>query len=185
MENKEGTPPGKGPFGLEMGVKKDEYPCPLQELKPGWYKADEVPKPHSAFEYHVLQFSPCSGLSWIKAVGKTITTNDFGTSLQNAFDEMKEKLSKKYGESESFSFLMEGSIWHEPQDWMQGLLNEDRTLAARWKASSQKQLPNQLSCVFLVAEAADTSSGYVAVEYEFENHQIAREEIAALEDDAL
>ena len=98
---------------------------------------------------------------------------------------MKEKLSKKYGESESFSFLMEGSIWNEPQDWMQGLLNEDRTLAARWKASSQKQLPNQLSCVFLVAEAADTSSGYVAVEYEFENHQIAREEIAALEDDAL
>lgn len=175
----------KGPFGLRMGLKRDEYPGSLQEVKPGLYQTTEVPKPHSAFEFHVLQFGPSSGLSWIKAIGKTIETNDFGTPIENAFDDMKKKLVKAYGESENISYLMQGSIWSEPRDWMQGLLNGDRVLAARWEAHSHKELPNQLSSIFLVACATDTSNGYIAIEYAFENHAAAEEEIAELEDDAL
>ena len=80
---------------------------------------------------------------------------------------------------------MEGSIWSEPRDWMQGLLNRERMLAARWDSHSHKQIPDQLSSVFLVAQATDTSSGYIAIENAFKNHEIAEGEIAALEDDAL
>ena len=175
----------KGPFGLEMGLKRDEYLGSLQEVKPGYYQAAEVPKPHSSFEFHILEFGPSSGLSWIKAIGKTIETNDFGTPIESAFEEMKTKLVKTYGASENISYLMEGSIWSEPRDWMQGLLNGDRVLASRWEAHSHKQLPNHLSSIFLLAGATDTSSGYIAIEYAFENHAAAAEEIAALEDDAL
>ena len=185
MDSEIQAAPRKGPFGLEMGLRKDQYPGSLQELKPGTYQTNEVPKPHSAFDLHLLQFGPSSGLAWIKAIGKTIEANDFGTSIESAFDEMKKKLVKTYGESENISYLMEGSIWSEPRDWMQGLLCGERMLAARWEADSHKQLPNQLSSVFLVAQATDTSSGFIAIEYAFKNLESAEEEIAALEDDAL
>ena len=185
MDRQTQAAPRKGPFGLEMGLRKEQYPGSLQEVQPGLYQTSEVPKPHSALEFHVLQFGPSSGLAWIKAIGKTIETNELGTSLESAFDEMKKKLLKTYGSSENISYLMEGSIWSEPRDWMQGLLNGERMLAARWEAHSHKQLPDQLSTVFLVAQATDTSSGYIAIEYAFKNHEIAEEEIAALEDDAL
>lgn len=185
MNSHNETTPKKGPFGLEMGLKRDEYLGSLQEVKPGLYQAAEVPKPHSSFEFHILEFGPSCGLSWIKAIGKTIETNDFGTPIESAFEEMKKKLVKTYGASENFSYLMEGSIWSEPRDWMQGLLNGDRVLASKWEAHSHKQLPNQLSSIYLIACATDTSSGFLAIEYAFENHAASEEEIAALEDDAL
>lgn len=177
----------KGPFGLEMGLKKSDYPGSLLEVesRPGCYQTKDVPKSHSAFEDYILQFGQLSGLCWIKAIGKTIDSNSFGTNIQTAFDEMYKKLVKAYGTSEDFSFLMEGSIWDEPRDWMEALLCGDRILAARWEATADLQLPNHLASIFLVASALDTSSGYIAIEYSFKNKESADEEVAALEDDAL
>lgn len=174
-----------GPFGLSIGLKKDEINGKLTEIKPFVFQTEHVPKKHSSFENYVLKIGPKSGLSWIKAIGKSIQTNDFGISVKASFEEMKDKLAKKYGQPEEYDFLLTGSIWNEPNDWMNGIINGERSLVASWKSSSTQTLPNNLESIFLGAQAEDTSSGYLIIEYSFTNHKASEEEIAEIEDDAL
>ena len=57
-------------------------------------------------------------------------------------EEMKDKLAKKYGQPEEYDFLLTGSIWNEPNDWMNGIINGERSLIASWESSSNQTLPN-------------------------------------------
>lgn len=175
---------GSGPFGLVKGLHIDDIPGQIQEIGSCLYKADTLPKNHSAFEYYILKITPVQGLSWIKAIGSTINTNPYGVELQSAFNEMKMKLEKTYGKSERVDFLMHESIWSEPRDWMQAVLNGERYLAARWE-NPKSQLPSSLDLIFLHVAAVDTYSGLIAIEYSFDNHMSAEQELAMLEDDAL
>jgi hypothetical protein len=86
--------PESGPFGLWMGMKLPDLSAPHEEVAPFKYRITSPPKPHSAFDSYVLQIAPVTGLSWIKAIGKTITTSSFGTDLIGKFDEMEQKLEK-------------------------------------------------------------------------------------------
>ena len=56
---------------------------------------------------------------------------------------------------------------------------------SQWSKETEASLVDSLSSVALVMGAYDTSTGYFAIEYSFENCVQADEEIAALEDDAL
>jgi len=179
------TTPGNGPFGLCKGLRKEDIDVQLVEVKPCFYRADTLPKKHSAFEYYYLQITPVQGLAWVKSIGNTIATNPYGHNLSSAFEEMKGKLSKIYGKPELIDMLMYDSIWNEPRDWMQAINNGERTLAARWENRKQAQLPSDLESVFLYVAAADTYSGYIAIEYAFDNFVASEQEIAMLEDDAL
>ena len=78
----------RGPFGLWMGMRVPDLGSSYQEIGNGLYRLEDVPTPHSAFEGYVLKVGPSAGLGWIKAVGKTIATNSYGTQLISAFDEM-------------------------------------------------------------------------------------------------
>ncbi|MCP5231309.1 MAG: hypothetical protein H6948_04315 [Zoogloeaceae bacterium] len=80
---------------------------------------------------------------------------------------------------------MHDSIWSEPRDWMQGMLSKERILMSEWSKETRATLGDSLTTVALIAGAYDTSSGYIAIEYSFENALNADAEIAALEDDAL
>lgn len=157
----------------------------LIEIAPHKYKLDKPPRPHPAFEFYVLQIAPSSGLSWIKAVGREISTNGFGTSVSSAFAEMEGKLRSTYGNCERTDLLMLGSIWNEPQDWMMGLLKGDRLLASHWELSTGAKLTEAIESVFLGASAADTDSGFIAIEYALKNHAAATQEIDAAQDDVL
>ena len=80
--------------------------------------------------------------------------------------------------------LLNGSIWDEPRDFMMGLLNRERYLLTEW--SSQATLVSDaLAEVGLVASALDGTSGYISVEYSFENAAAAEAEMATAEDQAL
>lgn len=68
---------------------------------------------------------------------------------------------------------------------MQGLLNNERFLMAEWSKDTGATLANSLASVALVVGVNDTSTGYIAIEYSFENFADAEAEIAAMEDDAL
>lgn len=121
----------KGPFGLWMGMKPEEFPGELKEVAPHKYSTSAPPKVHSAFERYVLEMPPKTGLSWIKAIGRDVQTNVFGTTLSGAFADMLQRLTAVYGRGEVNDFLMPGSIWGDPQDWMVGLLKRDRHLFAK------------------------------------------------------
>ena len=185
ISNQEGTS-SSGPFGLKMGMTKDDFKEPLEELAPYKYRLIEIPRKHSKFEDYIGQISPVSGLSWIKAISATINTSAYGHELKNAFLEMREKLARVYGNSELCDQLSYDSIWNEPRDWMQGLLSRERYLFADWSQKSVKgRLPNDLENIYLSATALDSSSGFISIEYYFANHEQAAKEIDLLEDDAL
>ncbi len=129
--------------------------------------------------------TPKAGLCWIKAVAPTIQTNVFGTALRAAFESMEAKLGAVYGKSKRTDLLMSGSIWEDPQYWMQALLSQDRFLMTEWGTTQGSSLKDSLVSVALIASAIDTMSGYIAIEYYFENMKTAEAELAAQEDDVL
>lgn len=175
----------KGPFGLWMGMTADDFGGSLDEIAPCKFRIPTVPKPHSAFELYVCQITPKLGLSWIKAVGKTIATSVYGVELKSEFESMEQKLATTYGKQKRFDSLMPESIWNEPRDWMQALLSKERNLMSEWSKDTTATLIDSLTSVALIAGVYDTSSGYIAIEYSFENATKADAEIAAMEDDVL
>jgi hypothetical protein len=175
----------KGPFGLWMGMTGNDLGEPLNEVALCKFLITEVPKPHSAFESYVCQVTPKLGLSWVKAIGKTIETSSYGVELKSAFESMEQKLSSTYGKQKKLDFLMQGSIWNEPRDWMQSITNKERVLMSEWSKDTGATLIDSLASIALVIDVRDTSSGYIAIEYSFENAVMADAETAALEDDAL
>jgi len=177
---------GSGPFGLSMGIRKEDIVGNLEEVAPFLYLTTDVPKKHSRFESYLLQISPVHGLSMVKGIGFKISTNPYGFEIKTSFEEMKEKLVKIYGKSETSDFLMNGSIWNESRDWLQGLVNGERYLFAKWdQSTTRNSLPNDLETVYVGASATDTYSGCINVEYYFKNNQQSKQELELMEDDAL
>lgn len=174
-----------GPFGLWMGMPLADIDWDIDEIRPGRYRCHTVPKPHSSFESYILQITPRCGLAWIKAIGKTVNTSVYGYELQSEFAAMEKRLSGVYGKGEKTDILLYGSIWNEPRDWMQSLLNKERILMTSWPGKRAPDLPNQLKSVGLVVTALSSDSGYIAVEYSFTNEERSDAEITAAEDDAL
>lgn len=175
----------KGPFGLWMGMTAEDFGAPLVEIAPCMFIVPTVPKPHSAFDQYVGQITPKLGLSWIKAIGKTIDTSGYGVELKSAFDSMEQKLATTYGMQKRNDFLMHDSIWSEPRDWMQAVLSKERILMSEWSRDTGAALTDSLMSVALIAGAYDASTGYITIEYSFEDSAKANMEVAAMEDDAL
>jgi len=174
-----------GPFGLEMGMSLQAIGGNPQEIGIGIYRLETVPKPHSAFEYYVVKIAPKGGLCWIKAVGKDINTNVFGFEIKAAVDELENKLTENYGKHKRMDFLIPGSIWDEPKDWMMGLKKKERFLGIVWERAYGSSLPNEIKQIGLVASALSPNKGFINVEYSFVNIDSCEAELAAQEDDAL
>lgn len=149
------------------------------------FLSSSAPKPHSAFSSYILSFSDRYGLHAITAHTETIHTSVYGTELASKFSELKDKLEKAYGKYDLFDYLMHDSIWNEPRDWMQAMLNKERSLAASWSAKHGSRLDNQLESIFLSTFADSSSEGHISLGYYFENHAAVVEEREQLEDDAL
>jgi len=168
-----------------MGMTLAQVGAPSQELSSGKYRFDVLPRPHSAFEYYILQITSRFGLSWVKAVGSSIRTSAYGYELVSAYDAMEKRLAASYGPSERIDFLMAGSIWDEPRDWMQAVASQERVLMTMWKGTSGATLRDSLASVALVIGAPDADEGYIAVEYAFENSDAADAALEAAEDWSL
>lgn len=174
-----------GPFGLEKGLSLQSIGGNPQQVAPGKYKVITVPKPHSAFDYYILQIGPKSGLCWIKAIGKDSRTSVYGIELKGSFNDMRAKLQEIYGPSQTTDALLPGSIWNEPKDWMMALVKKERVLLSMWDAKSNASLPSDILSVGLVAKPQGTEKGYLTLEYSFTNEKECDREIAKKEDSAL
>lgn len=174
-----------GPFGLYMGMKLNQLDAQPLENALGKYILKSVPKPHSSFGTYVVQVGNNSGLSWIKAIGKDIATSVYGIELITAFNQMRTKLDNTYAKGELTDVLLPESIWDEPKDWMASLIRKERILMCIWDASKGARLKNNLTSIALGANANDTDSGFLFLEYEFSNNDQCDKEIAAEEDSVL
>ena len=156
-----------------------------QELGHGKYGLLTVPKPHSAFEAYVVQVTPTFGLSWIKAIGRDIQTDAFGTRLQYAFDNFEKKLTSTYGAGKIIDGVIPESIWSEPKDWMMSLLKGERVLGKLWSEDYGSSLPDWLTNIVFCAYAREENIAYLALEYTFTNNEAAEAELTEAEDEAL
>lgn len=168
-----------------MGMQLSDFAQPLRQVAPFMYALDVAPRPHPAFEFYVVQITPRAGLSWIKAVGHDINTSSYGIELQSAFEKMEEKLQAMYGIGKRSEFLMLDSIWNEPKDWMMALMHKERFLSTTWDSSSGSLLRDSLQSVFLVANASDSYTGVIAIEYTLKNAADSDAEINEAQDDVL
>lgn len=171
-----------GPFGLDMGMTLGELGNP-KSLGKGMYALD-VPKPHSAFERYAGQVGPRSGLCWIKAMGRPMESNPYGSTVKAAFEDVKRRLEAIYGTPEVFDRLLPGSSWRDSKDWMKSLQKRERLFHAKWD-SAKAALPSNLDSIFLYAYANGSESGGVAIEYSFANEKDCERETMAAEDKAL
>jgi hypothetical protein len=159
-----------GPLGMDKGMKLSD----LQKLgkftpsdEPHWYKSRTLRDGHDAFESYEVLVSPSRGLCKIIAIGKNVISNSFGEQLIREFRSLEEPLSNKYGKPDrQFNFLNSGSIWSESNDWMMGLLKEERTLTTYWKLNSN---PDKLQSISINARALSGSKGWINLAYEFDN----------------
>lgn len=176
---------GVGPFGLRMGMSIAELGMELVEISPTKYKAILVPKPHSAFEYYVLQISPNHGLSWIKGIGVNIATNVYGAETSSAFKSMHDNLVGIYGGHFNLDRLEDGSIWNEPRDWTSSIVHGERALSTLWSEKTGAFLNHNLKAVSLHANQVDTTIGYLTIEYSFKNSDAVDADLASRENSAL
>jgi len=177
-------PVGEGPFGLVRGLSLEQLGT-SQQLEPGKYKLNSVPKPHSSFESYIVQVGPHAGLCWIKAIGKDVRTSGFGIELKSAFDDMRSRLESTYGRPELYDRLLPEANWDEPKYFMMSLLKKERLLASVWKSLSGSSAGDSLKSVGLIASASGIDRGFLSIEYSFTNEDECEREIKASQDGAL
>jgi hypothetical protein len=155
-----------GPFGFEPGMTREQVirlvgqDNVVQEDSHGDVLIlRTAPIPHPAFERYLVIISPKNGLLKIQAIGVDISTNRFGRDIRSKFAEIRNALIGIYGSPEDFDFLLDGSIWTDPQHWTMGLLKNERTLAADWHANGM--------FFWLRARAVSLEKGYLALGCEF------------------
>jgi hypothetical protein len=166
------------PFGLHMGMKQSELSVEKEGKKPGMFRLKTVPKPHRSFDWYVVQVGPKSGLCWIKAVGNDVKTSVYGSELKTELDSLRTGLGEVYGKSKFFDKLLSGSIWNEPNDWTMGLLKGERIYLSSWSVEEGSTLKPGLNKILLAANATSRNTGYVSLEYYFDNYSACEKEIA-------
>lgn len=163
-----------GPFGLWMGMTVAELRragAAPDTANEGFYHMVRAPKPHPAFETYELVAFGKYGLCKIVAIGKNISTGGDGAALRSQFESLESALNQKYGENKKFDMLHAGSIWREPNEFMMGLKEQERTLEAFWDKDGglDPEKADGVSSVDLEAKALSGSTGYVDLSYEFVN----------------
>jgi hypothetical protein len=164
------------PFGLRQGMSVEELGADATHIGRGMYKLASVPLPDPDFEFYVAQVSPRTGLCFIKGVGKPVRTGAYGTELQTQFTRVRDELSAVYGRYRAVDLLLSDSMWQGPGDWMASLADRERLLFAHWTDETHATLRPHLTNVFVAANAKSSQSGYVVVEYFFDNEPACQEE---------
>lgn len=193
VESQSKTPAASGPLGLQKGLTRDEIESmiggsiTLVDGSTNVYVADSAPKPHPAFENYALVIGEISGLCQIRGLGRDVKTSRHGIQLRSAFSDLEATLTEMYGSAEKIDKLLPGSIWNDPEDWMMGMVQEERFLFARWPQKEGDKLKDQpeIESVALVARAKSSDTGYVILEYTFSNNDQCKEEESRIQKQAL
>lgn len=175
-----------GPLGLDMGTPLDtlQAKVKLKTEGPNYYSTPSLPDGHPDFNDYRLVITPKHGLCKFSAWTPGISTSVYGNELLSSFDRLYSALTAKYGSAKRFDFLRSGSIWKDDRDWMMALLKKERSLVAYW-TEKELQLPDNISAIKLEAYANNTSTGMIALGYEFKNASDCIDWIRAAKDSKL
>jgi hypothetical protein len=155
-----------GPFGFDPSLAKEQIlkmlgPSAIKEVKGDIYRFNTAPQPHPDFEFYSVIFSD-SKVVKVSAYTKDIETNVYGDDLKAKFKDLSTALTAKYGTGDAVDTLRAGSIWKEPEDWMMGLVKDERTLTTFWKVDN-----GDLHAIMLEANGLSRNKGYISLQYEY------------------
>lgn len=163
------------PFGIDKGASVESLDI-VKKVSPGVYYVNP-PQKHSLFEKYLVMVSDTRGVYKIVASGRSIATNPNGTELVDEFDSLKNMLSKSYGEYLEANFVRTGSEWDEPEDFMLGLLKNERFLSVTWNEKYGAKLNSGIQSVKLEGDALKSEMGHLSVMYEFDNSEELQKKI--------
>ena len=170
------------PFGLKMGMSIDKI-AELCEESPVFIENDTyliVPvKKHPVFTNYVVYVNNKTGLYQIRAFSDYITCNNYGTEIQNAFNIVKDRISKTYGNPRVINKVDPAisSFLQEDEYWFRTLREGSRQLSAIW--GEKVELADGLVSVALdcVAESGYYDGrGHLVLYYYFSNAQSVEDE---------
>lgn len=163
------------PFGLEMGMTIEEI-AEQCEGEPEFLENDiyliKPKKSHPVFSAYGVYVNQNVGLYQIRAISDEIKTNRYGTELQNAFNNVKDRISKTYGTPEIYDDVDRNISSHYQEDeyWFYTLREGSRELYATWGES--EPLSDNLDLVALECSTTrgfDEGFGQLALYYYFSN----------------
>ena len=170
------TPPAfAGPFGIEQGMQKNQLKIVRGS---GDFKYQiQPPKQHPDFKIYRVTLHPSTGVCRLFVMGKTISANAYGEQLRSQFNKIKGQLEQTYGKNKVHDYLKTGSMWKEPQEWMQSLNQGERVLSAFWDKEAGSSMKDNIKQIGLHVMSLDTSSalslvndkGYLGLMYTFRN----------------
>lgn len=129
------------PFGLRMGMTVDEIAEECEEGPVLVEKDSYLIKPkksHPQFVYYAVCVDEDVGLYTIMAMSISITTNKYGTELQDSFNKMKNRISKTYGKPQVKDEIRKDVLSSYKKDdyWFYTLKEGERELSATWEGNS-------------------------------------------------
>lgn len=149
------------PFGLKMGMTIGEIAQQCEDepsfLQDDIYLVTPIKK-HPLFTYYAVYVNEGTGLYQIRAVSDSIECNQYGTELQNAFNNLKDRIGKTYGKPKINNRVDPKLSEFEQEDsyWFMTLKKGPRVLKAIW--SEKTSLPDDLYEIGLKCVA---DSGYL------------------------
>ncbi len=185
-----------GPFGLTRGMTRDQIIALVgkdsvvketpNSIGGELLKLRTVPKPHHEFEAYNLFISKEDGLLKIVAVGVDISSSSDGAEVRRDFSEMRSALVANYSNPvHDFDFVKAGSIWDKPEDFMMGLLKQERILSSAWILENGSSLRDDLSIVAIEASGLSSEKAYLTLTYEFKGWEAYVERVKAKESSVL
>jgi hypothetical protein len=164
-----------GPFGIEFGMTLEQLKqiskAELEKIENDYYLITP-PNTHELFEAYIVCISPKYGVYLIKAISKDINSNAQGTALKARFNDLVSTVEKTYGKYKKEDFAIQGSYWsNKPDYYMYALSIDERVLMASWGKKEGSKLPPEILAIYVEAQATDSSTGYLVIEYYSQNYE--------------
>ena len=171
------------PFGLKIGMTIEEIAEQCEE-EPSFVKDDiyliKPIKKHPLFSYYAVYVSEKTGLYQIRAISDSVTCNDYGTEIQNEFNNVKDRIAKTYGKPRIINKVDASLSDYMKQDknWFYNLKNGAQQLSATWGEKSE--LADGLSRVALDCVADNSAfhweDAHLVLYYYFNNANSVEDE---------
>lgn len=154
-----------GPFGYEMGQAISGEP---DGQAIGGLFRKESPKEFAGWEGVTAYYMPQTGVCSVIALKRVPDGDAFGIAHRLAADSLVETLTKKYGtfENNKVDFLMPGSIWNKPNDWLTGIRKRERYYGYQ----KVDDIEGNLALIQVIV-----LEHHVMLEYHFNNYDACKE----------
>ncbi len=158
------------PFGLKMGMTLEDIKRACNGVEPQYIENDCYyvfpAKTHPSFKYYVAYVNDIKGLYCLGAISDEISTDSRGKELKNAFAEIKERISKTYGNAKMIDELIPNALYKDDNEWIDSIVYNERTYEAVWKSNLKDNLDNVL---LYMTVKNHPKSGRIILEYDFSN----------------